>query len=110
MRLDRRLNVAMAVGLVTLAAGCTLGQRAPEAYSRCEKCHGMPGGGNQKGGPDLAKSTTDLEVFSKQVKLGSRWKEKDDKKSSYKWKEMPPQTGVSDEDIKRIFKFVHAGR
>ncbi|MDH5478735.1 MAG: cytochrome c [Nitrospinota bacterium] len=106
--LDR--SVMLILALVTLSAGCVPGQRAPEAYSRCEKCHGMPGGGNQKGGPDLAESTTDLELFSKQVKLGSRWKGSDDKKQSYKWKQMPPQTGVSDKDIERIFKFVHAGK
>jgi len=105
MRLDGRF-VLVIVG-AALAAGCVPGPRAPEAYSRCEKCHGMPGGGRQKGGPDLAGSTTDLEVFSRQVKLGSRWKNVGAKKPGYKWKEMPPQTGVSDEDIKAIFKFIH---
>ncbi|MDH4184911.1 MAG: cytochrome c [Nitrospinota bacterium] len=101
----------MAVAMAAIwLAGCPGGAKAPEAYSRCVKCHGLPGGGHQKGGPDLAESTLGEEDFARQVTLGSRWKEKDGRISQYKWKEMPPQTGVSDQDIKRIYKFIRSGK
>ena len=89
-----------------LAAGCWWGKPAPAAYSRCEKCHGSPGGGDQKGGPDLRATAYTFQQFKTQVMKGSDWSPRPEKKQPYRWKKMPAQVGLPEESLRELYKFI----
>ena len=100
-----RIEWVLAVTLA-MAAGCNLGKPAPAAYSRCEKCHGFPGGGDRIGGPDLRDSTYTFEQFKTQVIKGSDWSPRPQVRRPYKYKKMPAQVGVAEESLPELYKYI----
>lgn len=81
---------------------------APAAFQKCVKCHGKPGGGGTRAAPDLAESKLNHEQFIKQIKKGSRWKTRDMKHPRYRWKKMPAQRNLSDEQVELLYKYIYS--
>ena len=72
----------------------------------CVKCHGKLGNGGTRAAPDLAESKLNPGQFRKQIKKGSKWKTRDMKHPRYRWKKMPAQRNLSDEEIERLDKYI----
>lgn len=79
---------------------------APAVFKKCVKCHGQLGKGFTRAAPDLAESHLTPEQFTKQIRKGSKWKTRDMKHPRYRWKKMPSQRNLSDEEIKRLYKYI----
>lgn len=86
-------------------AGCVSEDR-PVSYRKCVTCHGEPGGGGTMAAPDLAGMELDFGQFKKQLLKGSDWEGKPPKKWKYRWKKMPPQVGLSEEQIRALFEYI----
>ena len=93
---------------LALLAGPALAGDMPKPYKKCKTCHGIPGAGKGKIGPDLVTSNYTLEQYTHQVKHGSKWDGKPAKMAKYAKKKMPPQKGLSDADIKTIYDYVQS--
>ena len=79
---------------------------APVVFEKCVKCHGQPGSGGTRAAPDLSESGLTQEQFRKQIKRGSKWKTREMKHPRYRWKKMPAQRNLSDEEIERLYQYL----
>jgi len=99
--------------IVFLLAGLILAvtpafAEAPAVFAKCVKCHGQPGKGGTRAAPDLSGSKLSLAQFSKQIKKGSKWKTREMKRPMYRWKKMPAQLNLSDEEIEKLYQYIQA--
>lgn len=79
---------------------------APVVFKKCVQCHGELGKGGTRAAPDLSEGYLTPEQFRKQMKKGSKWKTRDMKHPRYRWKKMPAQRNLSDEEIERLYKYI----
>ncbi|MBI5816220.1 MAG: cytochrome c [Nitrospinae bacterium] len=100
-------NIIFALSL-TIIATASHGAEMPKVYVRCVKCHEKPGSPFQKFGPDLGETKFTLDQFIKQVKNGSRWEGKPQRGFKFRSRAMPPQDGLTDEEIKLIYNYVRS--
>ncbi len=82
----------------------------PPAYKKCKSCHGLPGGGGKKNGPDLANSKMTLEQYVKQVKTGSKWEGRPPKMKGFEKKKMRGSKKLTNEQIKEIYDYIKAAK
>jgi len=106
------MTKAVMAALVSLAllAAPAMAADMPKAFKKCKVCHGIPGTGKGKVGPDLATTKYTLEQVTKQVHNGSKWDGKPPKQEKYAKKKMPKQKGLSDADIKAIYDYIQASK
>ncbi len=106
-----KVVIALFSAIMILAVPAFAGD-TPAKYKKCKMCHGMPGAGKGKVGPDLVTSSFNLEQFQRIVKVGS--KGLDDrptpKQAKYAKKKMTAQKGVSADDVKAIYEFVQSAK
>jgi hypothetical protein len=83
---------------------------APDGYKKCKMCHGNPGEGAKKLGPDLVLSNLDAVGFAKMVDEGSTWEGRPARVEGFETKKMPAQKGLTAEDITAIYEYVQAAK
>ena len=96
---------ALAISLFIIA-GPAYAVDAPKKYRKCKACHGLPGGGKTKWGPDLFASKMNLEQYKKIIKVGSKFAGRPDKMPGFEKKKMNKVRGLTEEDVEEIFNYI----
>ena len=100
---------AVAISLCFMA-GPAYASDVPTKFKKCKACHGVPGEGKKKMGPDLATSEMNLEQFTNMVIIGSKWEGRPERMAKYAKKKMRPVKKLTEEEIKAIFDYAQAAK
>jgi len=103
-------QLLVALMAVAVFAGPSFAAGGEDIYNKkCKMCHDVPNSGKNKVGPDIGPSKMTLEQFTSQINLGSEFPGRSgDRLPGFEKKKMPKVAGLSPDDIKAIFDYVHA--
>ncbi|MBI4667084.1 MAG: cytochrome c [Nitrospinae bacterium] len=101
----------LAVSVLMVSAGSSFADSGADIFTKkCKTCHDTPGSGKTKLGPDLATSKMTEDQFVKQVMNGSEWAGRPAKMAGFEMKKMMPIKGITDADVKAVYKFAKGGK
>ncbi len=103
-------KVFVAMVIVGFMAGSAFAGEMPPKFKKCKACHGLPGSGKGKVGPNLDTSEWPLEQWIEQVNKGSKRENRPPKQEKYAKKKMKKLKGYTDAEIEEIYNYVQEAK